>query len=264
MNTAHDVNELHDSRPKARSRLISYTLLLCSLLPLSVSGSRQLTLNTAFGLPFSSPDQTGFFDRLISEAFHRNGIDVSVQSLPGERALINANEGIDDGDGLRILELNMNRKYPNLVRVPEKIIDVDFVVYTNGTDVKIDGWESLVPYNVGIVWGWKILERNIVGTQSLVKTRTPQLLMQLLQNNRTDLIAIERWTGLTIARKLHLTTLKLIEPPLISKSLYLYLHKKHKALIPKIVRTLREMKQDGTYERIKQESLPVSLQRLPD
>jgi len=89
-------------------------------------------------------------------------------------------------------------------------------------------------------------------------------ILSVLQNNRTDLIAIERWTGLSIAQKLHLTALKLIEPPLISKSLYLYLHKKHKALIPKIVRTLREMKQDGTYERIKQESLPVSLQRLPD
>jgi len=264
MNIAHDVTGHHKNCQDTLSGKVLYTLLLCCFIPLSVSGSQQLTLNTAFGLPFSSPDQTGFFDRLIRETFRRNGIEVAVQSLPGERALINANEGIDDGDGLRILELNMNSKYPNLIRVPEKIIDVDFVVYTNGTDVDIDGWESLAPYNVGIVWGWKILERNIVGTQSLVRTRTPQLLMQLLQNNRTELIAIERWTGLTIARKLHFSTLKVIEPPLISKSLYLYLHKKHKALIPEIVHTLREMKRDGTYERIKQESLPLSLQHQQD
>lgn len=261
MTGTREVRRYHRAHGKTRSCCAGHTVLLaCCLFSQYAFGAQQLTLNTAFGAPFCSVGQTGFFDRLINEAFRRNGVDVTIQSLPGERALINANEGIDDGDGLRILELNTDSDYPNLVRVPEKIIDVDFVVFTNGLDISIDGWQSLTPYSVGIVWGWKILERNIVNTQSLVKVKTPRLLMQLLKNNRTELIVVERLTGLAIVREPHFRGLKVIEPPLVSKSLYLYLHRKHETLVPKVAHSLRDMKRDGTYERIKQDSLSTFLQ----
>lgn len=52
-----------------------------------------------------------------------------------------------------------------------------------------------------------------------------------------------------------ITNLKLkgvyaIEPPLVKKSLYLMLHKKHKKLIPEFNRLFSKMKKDGTINHL--------------
>jgi polar amino acid transport system substrate-binding protein len=41
---------------------------------------------------------------------------------------------------------------------------------------------------------------------------------------------------------------QLCEPPLAMREMFIYLHKKHKALVPKLANVLREMKQDGRYQ----------------
>ena len=42
-------------------------------------------------------------------------------------------------------------------------------VFSRKLDFTVAGPDSLKPYDVGIITGWKILERNIVGTHSLTK-----------------------------------------------------------------------------------------------
>jgi len=45
-----------------------------------------------------------------------------------------------------------------------------------------------------------------------------------------------------------------LEPPLVSRKMYLYVHKSHAALVPKIADALRSMKDDGSYQRIVSDS----------
>ncbi|MDZ7760731.1 MAG: hypothetical protein U5L00_10805 [Desulfovermiculus sp.] len=42
----------------------------------------------------------------------------------------------------------------------------------------------------------------------------------------------------------------MLEPPLASRNMYLYMHKKHRHLVELLAGALRRMKQDGTYARI--------------
>ncbi len=212
-----------------------------------------LMLGTFAGPPLSTSDGSGFYDLVLKEAFGRAGLEIEIIQLPAERSLTNANEGITDGDFVRISGLE--KIYPNLLRVPEKITDFEFVAFTKLMDIPIKGWQSLQPYHVGIVRGWKILEKNIVGTPSLVRVKNQDQLFTLLANNRTDIVVYSRFEGYGIIKQNKLKEVKTLEPPLAIREMFLYLHKKHSSLIPVIDAKLKEMKRDGTFDKIRTKTL---------
>jgi polar amino acid transport system substrate-binding protein len=47
-----------------------------------------------------------------------------------------------------------------------------------------------------------------------------------------------------------LSSIAPLAPALKDVDMYLYLHRKHEALVPKLAQALREMKADGSYNRI--------------
>ena len=218
-----------------------------------------LVLNTAFIDPLSSEKQTGFVDSIVSEALNQLGYELESVRLPAERALINANAGIDDGDLLRIGGLQ--KIYPNLIQVPEKIMDMEFVAFSRNASLPISGWQSLKPWSVAIITGWKILEQNITETAELTKVKNADLLFRLLLKNRTDIIVYSRWIGLAYIKKHRLKNIKILEPPLGRRSMYVYLHKKHRHLVPKLAASLRSMKRDGRYQHIFEKILAPLEQR---
>ena len=57
-------------------------------------------------------------------------------------------------------------------------------------------------------------------------------------------------TGMSVLRQMGLRNMKVLQPSLSEGNFYLYLHKKHKDLIPKITAELKKMQQDGTIKRI--------------
>lgn len=230
-----------------------FILLLCLVPAAACLAAPPLLLGTFAGPPMSTANGSGFFDRLLREAFRRANRQVEIVHLPAERSLINANQGITDGDFVRIDK--MDTLYPNLVKVPEKIIDFEFVAFSRHVNIPITGWASLRPYHVAIVRGWKILEKNIVGTASLVQTKNQRLLFTLLDKDRVDIVVYSRFEGYWVLRRLHIHGVKALKPPLAVRPMYLYLNKKHAKLVPVIGRYLREMKEDGTYAKIKKETL---------
>jgi polar amino acid transport system substrate-binding protein len=147
-----------------------------------------LSLNTFVGPPLSTPDQTGYFDRILLEAFSRLNIPITIGHLPAERSLQNVDSGIDDGDFVRIA--GMEKRYPNLIMVPEKIDDVEFVAFTRTLNLSTTSWATLTPYHVGIVRGWKILEENLAGVKKLTPMKDPEQLFTLLKNGRADGVRI--------------------------------------------------------------------------
>jgi len=214
---------------------------------------RTIVLNTANDPPNATDEHTGICDRIITEAFKRLGLELEIVDLPSERALINANDGIDDGNFARVEGLE--KQYPNLIRVAEEITTFEFVAFTAGPAFRTTGWASLKPYNVGIITGWKILESNITGVGSLTKVRDEQLLFGLLAAGKADVVVYDRRQGRVVLAQLGLRGITELEPPLAVKSMYPYLHKRHAALVPRLEQTLREMRKDGTFQRIAVEVL---------
>ncbi|GMQ97413.1 MAG: hypothetical protein BMS9Abin15_1134 [Gammaproteobacteria bacterium] len=248
------LNNHHKIKNAQRRQWLALISLVSWLaVPGPLLAKEPLVLNTAFTSPLSNDAQTGFVDVVVNEALERIGHGLESVRLPAERALINANAGIDDGDLLRIAGLQ--KTYPNLIQVPEKIIDLEFVVITKRAQFPVTGWSSLKPYSVAIITGWKILERNITKVAVLTKVKNVNQLFTLLLKDRVDTIVYSRWVGLGYIKQHQIRGVRILEPPLARRDLYVYLHKKHQHLVPKLAAALRAMKTDGSYQRAFQQIL---------
>ena len=235
-------------------RVISllFAVLLC-LASQASALSAPLVLNTSYFPPINSPDKSGFLDLLYQELFARLGIAFEIQMLPAERALQNANTGIDDGDTCRIAGLQ--NTYPNLVHTTEPVFGYQMAVFSREKKFPVSGPESLMPYALGIVTGWKILERSTRQNPSRTMVDSADQLFWMLDQGRVDIALIERLVGLETVNRLGIKGVRILSPPFLTGDWFLYLHKKHQALIPRIDAELRKMKQDGAYERIRQQVL---------
>lgn len=222
----------------------------------------ELVLNNVNGPPYTNPQKTGFLDRVGQEAFRRCGMVLRLVELPPERGLRNANAGLEDGDLTRIAGIEKN--YPNLIRVPEKLLDWRFSAYTNRHDLRVPAhWKSLLPYNVGIIRGWKIAESNLIGAKKLVLVEDVNQLFRLLEKRRVDVVVYSREMGMWYLHEKGLRDVRRLEPPLESREMFIYLHKKHADRVAPLAAALRSLKQDGTYERIYRASMPPVPGALP-
>jgi len=241
-------------------KLIVILVMTLGLIFVSDGGHAQqrLVLTTSMAPPLSNDDQTGFYDQILIEAFRRIGQPVKITHLPTERSITNANLGITDGEFPRISGLD--RLYPNLLKVPEKLDDFKFTAFTWRDDIQLKDWTSCKPYNVAIVRGWKILEANLLeanlaDVKSLVRVKNQKLLFSLLGKHRADIVVYSRFEGQEMIERLGLQSVWAIDPPLATREMFLYLNKKHLQLIPALTKQLRSMKLDGTYDRIFEKTL---------
>ena len=227
---------------------VSIAVVLLALVAESAAQPVKLSL-TGGGAPpiIGDPGKPGFIDQLAREMFKRIGVEVEVSRVPSERSLINVNAGLDDGDLFRVAGLE--KEYPNLVLVPEKMLDNDFVVFTKRKDIQIRTWDDLKPYSVAFVTGWKPYELNVKGTRDLTKTPSIHELLPLLDNGRADLVLMDRWQGGWVAKQQGYTG-RVLDPPLARFEEFMYLNKKHAALAPRAAKALADMKADGSYKKL--------------
>ncbi len=229
-------------------RLATCLLCLFLALPASVAGAEMLVLNTAHRPPRSLPDGSGYEDQIVAEAFRRIGVGLRITHLPSERALQNANQGIDDGDFARVAGLSA--QYPNLVMVPEPVDEFVFTAFTKDQALQVQGWDGLKPHNVGLINGWKIVEANTRGARSVTRVKDEEALFALLDRGRADVVVVDLLLGQETVRRLGLTGVRALEPPLDRRGMHIYLHKRHARLVPRLAEALRQMRRDGTMQRL--------------
>lgn len=229
-----------------RAFLLAGLLLVFGLAP-AVAGNPTLTLSTN-----NTPLDRKALEQLSQESLRRIGVDLKLVSLPSERSLTAANLGEVDGEGLRVAGLGgPDGPYPNLVQVPERFVRISFVAFSKNATISLDnGWDSLKPYRIAFINGWKMFEANAQGARVVNKVDKPEQLFRMLDEGRVDLVLYTHADGLLLARNLGLTSVAPLSPALKEVDMYLYLHKKHQALVPKLTQAIRDLKADGSYNRI--------------
>lgn len=232
---------------KACFFLIVSTAIL--FLGATVKAEEALVINSAAQPPMVNEEHTGFLDELTKEIFRRLGRGVEVVVMNANaRTLINVNKGIDDGNLVRIK--GIDKIFKNLRRVPEHMTIFEFVCFAKDPAIRVDKWEDLEPYNVAFIRGWKILEQNVKKAKSINQVKDSGQLFELLQSDRADIVIFGPLRGKYILEKKGIKGVSVLSPPLASKKVYLYLNKRHEAIIPAITKALVEIKSDGTYARI--------------
>lgn len=236
-------------RQHSERRLIVLSATLGSLAPgLARAAVPQLTLGTGARAPLASTaGQPGFVEELVRAACKRIGYGLNVAQLPVERALTNANAGVEDGDLYRTG--GFEKDYPNLTQVPHALIDQEFVALSRKPDVQVGSWADLARYSVAHITGFKVLERKLEGATNVTTVRNGEVLLEMLASGRADVILHNRWVGLWEARKAGLAV-RMQVPPLITVPMYMYLHRRHAALVPRLSAALDELRRDGTWQRL--------------
>lgn len=229
----------------ANMRLYKLFLLFCLMfLPLFAAEGQPFVISTN-----NTPLDRKALELLSREAFRRVGLESRIVGNPSERSLYLANQGEVDGEGLRVAGLNS--QYPNLIQVPERFIGISFVAFSKDATINLDrGWESLKPYRVAFITGWKMFEANASGARSVTKVDKPEQIFKMLDEGRIDLALYTRADGIVLIRDMGLSSIALLSPALKDVDMYLYLNKRHEAFVPRIAQALRDMKADGTYDKI--------------
>lgn len=226
-----------------------FLLLLAALAP--AGAADRMVLSTGMREPWTTPERTGFTDLVVTEVFRRLGMQAEVSViLAAARGLRLVDEGVDDGLTARVAGLE--KTYPNLVPVPEKIFDNDFVAAEAADPAStraIAGFAGLAPFNVAYILGWQIFEKNVGTVRELTQAKDSEQMLTLLQNGRAEIVLHERWQLLWHARQKGIT-LRIFEPPLARVPMFMYLHRKHADLVPRVAAELKAMKADGTYEAL--------------
>jgi len=244
-----------------------YLIKLCIVFCVFFNGApavaqKNIVLNSTFSYPVSTDSQSGFADLVLAEAFRRIGYQLETVRVPAERALINANRGIGDGEMSRVAGLQ--KKYPNLIQVPESFMVIDMVLFAkNNTKLVVKGWDSVASHSLAIISGWKIMEKNFgkLGDRvDIIKTDNAKQSFTLLKKDRVEFVAYSNWSGLGYIKNNNIKNIKLLQPPLASPKFYVYLHKRHEGIVPHLSKVIKEMKTDGTINEIFNKTLKPLLQ----
>lgn len=224
---------------------------------LLVTANVQAVVDTPFRIAvgFSSP-VSDFCKAIMEEAFQRLGSSVRVRHAPAERAIRLANDGVEDAECLRVK--GIERLYPNLVQVDEPLFEVRFAAFVRKGVAVAPGWQGLKPHNVGALYGWKLIEQQVlaVDPQTFVRVDRADALFRMLQMGRIDVAALNALDGQLKLRELGLSDIEMLQPPLAKVPLYLSLHVRHRALLAPLADVFRRMKSDGTWARIERQVLP--------
>lgn len=189
---------------------------------------------------------------VLTEAFRRNELGFSMESLPGKRSLHFVEQGQLDGEAFRIDSFNKFNEYPKLIRVEEPIITIDQSVWSK-KQIKVDGWESLKSYSIVYERGTRFIEKNEHIFKSVQTVDDMKSVLKVLSIDRADITITSSDTGASLIKKFHMENsgIKLQFPPLQEIILHPYMNKeKHSVLAVELAQTIREMKTDGTYARI--------------
>jgi len=235
-------------------RLTYSVLFLMLLMPSLGVADEEILVNTSIKPPFSTKEETGFFDLLLKELSTRMDVSFKLVRQPPERALFSVNSGVSDMELPRVAGLE--KKYPNLVMIPEKVIDYQFVAFSRRA-YSLKSWDDLSDKHVGYIIGWKIFENNVPKTAKVAKLHKPDQLFDMISMNRIEIALYEKYAGwANIKNHEHdHSQIKECKPPLAVKPMYIYVHNSHKELATAIARHLQKMKADGTYQRIFEQTL---------
>lgn len=188
---------------------------------------------------------------IYTEAFSRMGFGFKLIRQPGERAMIDANNGIVDGEAARISNID-KKKYANLIMVPYPIVTVKDGAYATDHSIKINGWESLAgkPYKVGLLKGLKSVEQKLllyVDKMNIITLSDPEQCFKMLQAKRIDLFIV----GTQIEDSAFMESGAYDDVKLVgiveTKVLYPWLHKRHENLVRRLADTLKTMKSEGQF-----------------
>jgi len=175
---------------------------------------------------------------ILSKAYKELGIAVTFEGYPSKRALHYSNNGVIDGELLRVQ--NIEKQYPNLICVKIPLYQIAASAYTIHGRATFDSIDQLLDSSLaihnGVLWEEEFVQKH---HNDVLRVNGTLKKFKLLQLGRVEyLLSNQQRAQEIISKHFKDANIKQVQPPLKSINLYHYLHKKHRALVPKIQQQL--------------------------
>lgn len=186
---------------------------------------------------------TAIGEEVITEAYRRIGESIELVYLHGSSAMQTVNEGRVDGELFRIS--GMENRYPNLIRVPVRVVNIEFVVFSTEPALKIRAWDDLLPYSYAYVRGIRALETRVPPSAKVSYVKNSAQAMHMLAEDRIELVLNARLNGLKTISEQGLSGIYAVKPALLTLDLFHYLHVDNQHLVAPLTAAMRNMENEG-------------------
>jgi polar amino acid transport system substrate-binding protein len=197
-------------------------------------------------------DQTGLAPMgraILRRAFEKLGLELKFEPLPLRRSLPMTQQGLLDGEALRIRELAAGR--PELLLVPVPIATVQVLGHVRQGGPQPRDEAALMALRLGYPRGVVLLEKWLAEAPRKFEASTRTDLLRLL---RADVIDVALLTSAADAPDLDaedLAGLEQLPTRFHLTPLYALLHPRHRELLPRLTAVLREMEDSGESARLR-------------
>lgn len=189
---------------------------------------------------------------ILKVVYGRLNIPIKLVDMPAMRALLESSSGRLDGEVHR--NPRVQEQYPSLIMLRPAINYIEPAVFSKNFRFSVQGWSSIKDYNIGIVRGVGTSEDGTRGMQRVLTATSIEQLMQMLATDRIDVAISDVFSGLVVVKDLgQEEQIKVLVPPLQRNDIYHFLHEKHRDLVPKVERVLREMQSSGELEALRRQ-----------
>jgi len=178
--------------------------------------------------------------QMVGAAARLAGLGAAARPLPAERGMILANKGeLDGAIGRSMLAA---REFPDLVPVPEPVYLYAPTAYAYRRFDVAGGWPALRGRTLCVRRGYTLTDERTRGMPRQRLNDDPSLL-RMLRSGGCEVALLDRRNKLALAAMESDPDLLQLLPPLEEAPLYLFLHKRHAALVPRLAEALRQLKQ---------------------
>jgi polar amino acid transport system substrate-binding protein len=196
--------------------------------------------------------EPGYLKNIIVEAGKRIDVKISFRHMPAVRSLVASDSGTTQGELHRVEGLE--KLYPNLIRVPEPVVIDQFVGFAATPDMVIKDWRQTGDLQISYPRGWTLYAQAFGEDNSHHMGNSGVPLFKMVEHGRIDIAmhTLDKGTYIAAKNDIHVYPVK---PAFAIKPMYMYLHHSKAHLVDRLAQSIREVKQDGTYESIKRDVL---------
>jgi ABC-type amino acid transport substrate-binding protein len=194
-------------------------------------------------------------EAILKKIGKKIGVSFVLEVLPGKRADKYLEKSLIDGDIGRILEFG--QIYPHLIRIEEPIASFPYYAYAAKHEIKIKKWLDLKPYSVVYVAGTTYIEANLKPIHNKLHTiGSIKQAVRFIAAKRADIFVSSplEMEEFQKSGELRMLGINKSQTPISTLNFYTYFQPKHALIAKKYNLALKQLKMDGTYMKILQQT----------
>ena len=183
-------------------------------------------------------------ETILLELYKRIGMNVSIEALPGRRALQLASSGDKDGETLRVYGLG--EKVSSLRRMPVPLSSLQTVAFRKkGSGVDLSAKEDLHNHSSAIIQGVLHTVAITEGVEKVFEVNNAESIFKMLQAGRCDLALTSAFDGEAWLKRLGITDLEQVPFVLNDQPLFHYVHESKSEILDKLTPVAEAMEVSG-------------------